>query len=106
MRQPSAWVLVVGEDAAARMALFRSLERAAYHATIADAEQALTLLDEEPYDVVLLDDSDEQRPALEVLAQEALRRHVPLIRTGVSGDLGDPLCVRAAIDAALNADLG
>jgi len=50
------WVLVVADDAADRMMLFRFLERAGHHATVSDdVDAALELLRAEPYDLVLLD---------------------------------------------------
>src|SRR5919109_549514 len=53
---PSGWVLVVDDDAADRMALFRLLERAGHHGTVADGGQAaLELLRAETFDLVLLD---------------------------------------------------
>lgn len=51
----SDWVLVVADDAAERMRLFRLLEREGYHATVADdVEAALALLRAEPFDLVLV----------------------------------------------------
>lgn len=49
------WVLVLEDDPADRMLVFRLLERAGYEATVADDDAAaLELLHEEPFDVVLL----------------------------------------------------
>jgi DNA-binding response OmpR family regulator len=49
------WILVVEDDPADRMLVFRLLERAGYQATVADNDvAALELLHEEPFDVVLL----------------------------------------------------
>lgn len=50
------WALVVAEDATRRMALFHLLEWAGHRATVAGtAREALTLLEAEPFDLVLLD---------------------------------------------------
>jgi PleD family two-component response regulator len=103
MKSHPAWVLVVGEDAGDRLALFRSLERAEYHATVAGAEQALRLLDEEPFDAVLLDDAAQHANELELVALDARRRHIPVIRTS---DLDDLFRVGEAIDAGLNPAAG
>ena len=55
MTTESPWVLVVEDDPADRMAVFRLLERAGYQATVADNDAAaLELLHGEPFDVVLL----------------------------------------------------
>jgi DNA-binding response OmpR family regulator len=54
----AAWVLVVAGDATERMSLFRALESCGYNATaVADADAALELLRDEPYDAVLVTDA-------------------------------------------------
>ena len=50
------WVLVVDDDPADRMLLFRLVEQAGHHATVADGgDAALALLRAEPFDLALLD---------------------------------------------------
>jgi CheY-like chemotaxis protein len=120
---PSGWVLVVDDDAADRMALFRLLERAGHHVTVADGGQAaLELLRAETFDLVLLDllmpgpdgfavleamKGDRWLPAVPVIAITALddpgsvERSIGLGAEDYLAKPVDPVLLRSRVDASL-----
>jgi CheY-like chemotaxis protein len=89
------WVLVVVDDAGEGLSIFRLVERAGHHATVAgDGGSALALLREEPFDVVLLDvglaDPDHDGSGVVgAITGEAGRRHIPVIAMSRNDDGDD-----------------
>lgn len=88
----SGWVLVVDDDAADRMALFRLLERLGHHATVSESgTKAMELLHDEPFDLVLLNLRPDGYAVLEALKRDPELRAIPVIAISdgvVAGDAG------------------
>jgi adenylate cyclase len=119
----SGRLLVVDDDASNRDVLCRRLEREGYQTTTAqDGNEALALLSERPFDLVLLDfmmpgltgsevlaiikstPALSQLPVIMISAADDLARVVQCIELGAEDYLSkpfDPILLRARIDACL-----
>ncbi len=83
------WVLVVENEPAERMTLFRLVERSGHHATATDCSpRAIDLLCSEPFDLLLIGvpHGSSQSDVLEVISQHAALQETPMIAIADGND--------------------
>lgn len=106
MASEPPWVLVASGDADRRMTLFRLLERGGLRATVVDdGWDALAMLQEEPFDAVVLDVLDGELDAeasLTRIRADPRSQHLPVFVT--DGGPGGPLPAQSPVDDAGGTD--
>jgi CheY-like chemotaxis protein len=94
------WILVADRDAERRMLLFHLLENEGHHATVVDdGPGALTLLRDEPFDLVLVDlrlPPNGARELVGAMKRDPELRHIPVI---VTTEDPDTEAITACLDA-------
>ena len=93
IREDPAWVLVVDDSDAARELLVRFLQREGHHVAVAkDGQQALELVSQRDFDLILLDFIMPEMSGIQVLRRlksEERWKHIPVIMVSALEEVSD-----------------